>query len=1264
LAALGRYTILRKLATGGMAEVYLAKVAGPGGFEKHVVLKSILPQLADNEVYVRMFLEEARLAAQLDHPNIVHVFDFGQVDGTYFLTMEYVEGATLRQLTRWASRPENTALVPTLAARIIAEACHGLSYAHQFTPPGGSEVRRLVHRDVSPENIMVARNGAVKVLDFGVAKNVTDDSRSVVDGVLKGKLSFMPPEQLRGQELDNRTDIYALGVVLFHVLSGRMPYEQPSDVALVQAVLEEPPTPLLKYRPDLRDPLLELVTRAMAKSPDHRFQSCEAMADALEAYIASEGQPQGSAQLARLIQAFLASEKLPVATRQASSRTGSRSESPPGTSASRRVLVQGDEPPPALPPGGVRSSLATPKLPLDDEPLDLPPEPATDPAGSTIPGGDPPPSAPVTPALPASRSAPVDAPLAPPSRRVESQASSAAQVPVAVQVQTSTAPPKQHAVGPATPSKRPPVPPGEGPIPAAPLQPLALQRMAPSRPPIDDQTPLALPRPLHLLRSTPPAPPDEDKTPLALLRPPRVRRSKPRAAPPALGVEAQTGAALPTPSAPPAAAEATAGVRAAPVERRWVKRPSAVEAIRQTLRDTHRADRSIYLLRKLPAVIAHLCEGATDASPELREVLGGAIDAAVLCEDHSAVANLLSRAEQHRGGAGCFARLVDEELQSPLRLAWLVERLRSGMPADLAGLRAWLSALSASGGSLLVSAIEVGDRWSEQELFAEALAGSDPKLILSRLDAPLPQTAAAFSFALERSGSDERAAVFARLERESPVEVVVEVLAGRAQARGERAVELLEASLDDPRAEVRARALALLGQLGAERGFEVLKTRVLAPSFGTLSPLEAEQSWAALLDAGGEAGLAVAAKLLSPKPAGPASAHDDQQRLVVIEALRRRNTEGAGALLERTVVDGRHSAAVLAKARGALVTPRAPNLELDNRAHVLARVSLDLALLARAATTIDLRSNLLEGALERLREGVRQVGEQGQWLTVEATESGPRVGGELVGFGAFEAAAPLWEQALRMRGLKKLSVAAQVSVAELRSLLLRAFDPDGRHEPLKNVTAFDVADQPLVPRPEGAAAANAGERALELYQRVVTWLWGPRDGVSSLLDIDAELDEWVELMAEKEVPHLGVARWDAGTERGRCERVANIAATAMAFARDLGLSRGCLRELAELSLLLGLSDPLRATSQSIQRLNRLGAAVGVAAFEADPTHERLAGSVSLITSVHALAQAFEEGVGQEGLTPADAAAQMSAEPEPSFGRELLDLFRQWALAQG
>ncbi|MBK7860341.1 MAG: protein kinase [Archangiaceae bacterium] len=1149
MPTLGRYTIVRKLATGGMAEVYLAKVAGPGGFEKHVVLKSILPQLANDELYVKMFLEEARLAAQLDHPNIVHVFDFGEIDGTYFLTMEYVDGATLRQLGRWSRKPGNSELPPTLATRIVAEACHGLSYAHQFVPPEGSEVSRLVHRDVSPENIMVARNGAVKLLDFGVAKNISEDPRSAMGNGVRGKVSFMPPEQLKGLDLDHRVDIYALGVVLYQVLSGRRPFEGPSDVALIQAVLEAEPVPLLKYRLDLPDVLLDAVMRAISKHPDDRFQTAEAFAEALEQYIASEGQPQGPAQISKLVHAYLADEKTLGPTQQAGSRSTPR------------------------------KALSAP------EARALPP---------------PPPSAPLNRTL-----------------------SHAAQ---------------------STPGTR-------GPFSAS------------ARPPPPDMSETRLEAELLGLGDEPKTDPGR---PAFAEAPGRPSAPRPRKA---------SSVALPL---------STLGADEPPAEesRRWTRTPVAVEPIRQALREALRADRSSWVLRKLPAVLSRLCDSAAETPWALREVLAGVLDAAVLSDDHSAVASLLERAALRRGRDGRFARLVEDEVQSPLRLAWLVERLRSGLPADVVGLRSWLSRLSASAAPLLLTAIEASDRWPEQEPFAEALAAADPQLTLARLKAGRPQTAAAFAWVLERAGAEGRREVFETLAREGPVSLEVEVLAGRARARGADAVELLEAYLEDPRFELRARALELLGELGGERAFGLLSARVAAPGFEELPVTEAELTWAALLEAGGEHGLQLAAKVLGAKSPLLKKRKDDERKLKVVEALRHRKTESAGALLEQTANDENQSSAVIARARTALESVGATGTEPESRTRLVARVCLELALLARASTTVDVGSGLLDPAIERLREGVRQVQQRDGWLNLEASDTGPTVNGGAVSFGAFHAAAaPRWERALRARDLKGVAIAGPVTAAELRSFLFRAFDPDGKSEPLGNISAFSFAGRALGGMPQIAVGDDATERARELYHAMVGWLEKQRDALRAgasprLLSADAALDEWVLLMADREVRYLGVALWDAATEQGRLEHAANTAATAMAFAHDLGLPRACLREVCELSLMLGLAaavertvdreaDPMHAAALLLtHRLNRLGTVVAVAAFEADPSHERLGGGVSVVSSLHALAEAFDLRVGGSGLRPAEALEELNGPLRDRFSPELLGLFTQWAFAQG
>ncbi|OJH36086.1 serine/threonine-protein kinase [Cystobacter ferrugineus] len=295
----GKYQLIRKLATGGMAEVYLAKAAGPMGFEKTLVLKRILPHLAEEPTFVEMFLSEAKLAARLTHPHIVQIFDFGEADGAYFLAMEYIDGPSLRALIKRAAA-QGLALPPTLCARMVSHACEGLAFAHDFTDPDTGNPLGLIHRDISPDNILLTRQGAAKVVDFGIAK-AADQGHRTASGVIKGKISYMPPEQLRAEELDRRVDVYALGVVLYELLTARKPHQSTSDVGLMQSILYEPAVPALTHRPDLPEALRHILSRALSKEREQRYPDCLAFQSDLEDYILSEGKPVTAQQVAQLI---------------------------------------------------------------------------------------------------------------------------------------------------------------------------------------------------------------------------------------------------------------------------------------------------------------------------------------------------------------------------------------------------------------------------------------------------------------------------------------------------------------------------------------------------------------------------------------------------------------------------------------------------------------------------------------------------------------------------------------------------------------------------------------------------------------------------------------------------------------------------------------------------------------------------------------------------------------------------------------------------
>src|SRR5690606_14435031 len=208
---LGKYTLLRKIAQGGMAEIFLATQHGAGGFQKQLVIKRILPHLADDKKFVEMFLDEARIAAQFNDPNIVQIYDLGEADGQYFIAMEYIDGHDLSQIIERAMEFGKRVPGP-IAAKIIRDGLNGLHYAHTFRDPQTGEALKLVHRDISPQNLLVNNRGVVKLVDFGVAKAKPSSSKTQT-GAVKGKFSYMAPEQIAGETLDARCDIFAIGIV-------------------------------------------------------------------------------------------------------------------------------------------------------------------------------------------------------------------------------------------------------------------------------------------------------------------------------------------------------------------------------------------------------------------------------------------------------------------------------------------------------------------------------------------------------------------------------------------------------------------------------------------------------------------------------------------------------------------------------------------------------------------------------------------------------------------------------------------------------------------------------------------------------------------------------------------------------------------------------------------------------------------------------------------------------------------------------------------
>ncbi len=300
---LGRFELLVLMATGGMAEIYLARQKGIEGFEKFLVVKRILPHLAMEKRFVDMFLDEARLAARLNHPNIVQIFDLGKHGSDYFIAMEYLEGESLGYLIAEANKA-GYALPPELAAGIVLEICKALEYAHNLRGVTGKPLE-IVHRDVSPHNIIVLFTGGVKLVDFGIAK-ATSQVHHTRPGTLKGKLSYISPEQCLGGSTDARTDIFSLGVIFWELLAGRRLYKYAAEGAIVRAILDRPVPGIKQTKPGVPEELEAVAMRALSKDPVDRFQSAKEMGDTIQAYLRKVGAAAGTQEIGAFVNVVLA----------------------------------------------------------------------------------------------------------------------------------------------------------------------------------------------------------------------------------------------------------------------------------------------------------------------------------------------------------------------------------------------------------------------------------------------------------------------------------------------------------------------------------------------------------------------------------------------------------------------------------------------------------------------------------------------------------------------------------------------------------------------------------------------------------------------------------------------------------------------------------------------------------------------------------------------------------------------------------------------
>ncbi len=329
LATFGHFEILGRIARGGMAEVYLARDRHPDGSVRHVVVKRVLPEFEDNEEFLQMFLEEGKMATRLYHPNVCHVYEIGEIGGATFMALEWVYGVPLRAVIRRSS--EKVGIPTAIGAKIISKVAAALHYVHNAKGVHGKSLD-IIHRDVSPHNVMISWDGNVKLLDFGIAKTTAKESQTDA-GVLKGKYSYLSPEQARGQRIDARADIFALGICLYETLTGKPLYHRETVLNTLTAITDEPVPSAREVNPDISTKMDAIVKKALAKEPEDRFATAGEMQEAIDEALISEGEYVDAIRISKFIDGvFDDNDKAPLPKR-AEKLTGSFQTGTPSISS-------------------------------------------------------------------------------------------------------------------------------------------------------------------------------------------------------------------------------------------------------------------------------------------------------------------------------------------------------------------------------------------------------------------------------------------------------------------------------------------------------------------------------------------------------------------------------------------------------------------------------------------------------------------------------------------------------------------------------------------------------------------------------------------------------------------------------------------------------------------------------------------------------------------------------------------------------------------
>src|SRR5215831_17393005 len=301
----GKYYLLERINVGGMAEVFKAKTFGVEGFERLLAVKRILPNIAEDEEFITMFIDEAKIAVQLQHANIAQIFDLGKVDESFFIALEYVHGRDMRSIFD-RMRNKGESLPIAMACYVTMQVCEGLDYAHNKRDGQGQELN-LVHRDISPQNVLCGYDGEIKLIDFGIAKAAGKASKTQA-GILKGKFGYMSPEQVRGLPIDRRSDIFSVGIVLYELLTNERLFVGESDFSTLEKVRNVEIMPPSSYNKKIPEELERIVLKVLAKDPEDRYQNAIDLHDDLQALLHSIGQFYSRKDLSAWMKKIFAAE--------------------------------------------------------------------------------------------------------------------------------------------------------------------------------------------------------------------------------------------------------------------------------------------------------------------------------------------------------------------------------------------------------------------------------------------------------------------------------------------------------------------------------------------------------------------------------------------------------------------------------------------------------------------------------------------------------------------------------------------------------------------------------------------------------------------------------------------------------------------------------------------------------------------------------------------------------------------------------------------